>query len=336
MKCILTLILLTALILPLPGAKVATFPGLMTPDSLRVDREHLYITEGVNIYIYSLKDFSLIKKFGSKGQGPKEFYIIPTIPLKLDVKSEHLMVSSVAKISYFSKKGEFQKELRNTMGLNLGFKPLDDKYIGVGLRQIDKKTYRTLNVYDSKLQKEREIFKQMREEQAGGRHINVMAKTFSYDCFDGKIYISGQKDFIIDVWDISGKLIKTVRRDYQLKKVTASDIEKIMNHFKIDPNLKQHYATIKRRIKFPETYPAISTLFVAEQKLIVLTHFTPENKKEAFFFGLDGTFLKRAMLPIVDRNPIDYFPFWIENGNLYQLIESEDEEEWELHVAPIE
>ena len=52
---------------------VKTFPDLMRPGRIMVDKDKLYILEFPHIYIYSLDDFRLIKKFGRQGEGPQEF-----------------------------------------------------------------------------------------------------------------------------------------------------------------------------------------------------------------------------------------------------------------------
>jgi hypothetical protein len=46
-------------------AKVIPLPaGMVTPDSIKVDQNHIYISDFPTIYIFSKKVFSLIKKFG--------------------------------------------------------------------------------------------------------------------------------------------------------------------------------------------------------------------------------------------------------------------------------
>ena len=67
---ILILILFTNLAF---AAKITTFPDLLKPGRLLVDGKQIFITEGITIRIYSLEDFSLQKKFGKMGEGPREF-----------------------------------------------------------------------------------------------------------------------------------------------------------------------------------------------------------------------------------------------------------------------
>jgi len=41
------------------------------------------------------------------------------------------------------------------------------------------------------------------------------------------------------------------------------------------------------------------------------------------------------MLPVFERNPECFHAYAFHNGNLYQLVEQEESETWELHVTKI-
>ncbi len=75
MRKILLLLLLLLLFLishniPLFPGKVAVFDQLKKPSGFYINSDHLYIIEFPLIYVYSLKDYHLIKKFGRQGEGP--------------------------------------------------------------------------------------------------------------------------------------------------------------------------------------------------------------------------------------------------------------------------
>ena len=93
-------------------AEVVKMPDVLNPKTIALDGENMYITEGTTVYIFSLKDFSLKKKFGKEGEGPQEFKIFPVAGLKLSVLPDALMLESIGKLSFFSKDGEFKKESR--------------------------------------------------------------------------------------------------------------------------------------------------------------------------------------------------------------------------------
>jgi uncharacterized protein YlbG (UPF0298 family) len=70
------------------------------------------VTQEATVFIYSLKDFKLVKKFGKAGEGPREFRILPQLPLNIDARTDQIIVNSFGKVSYFTKQGEFIKEVK--------------------------------------------------------------------------------------------------------------------------------------------------------------------------------------------------------------------------------
>jgi hypothetical protein len=90
---ILFLILFTGLCF---AEKVASFTEFTNPYESQVDVDRFYISEDTSIYIYSLKDYKLIKKFGKKGEGPGEFLIVGTgNGLLIDIQPDNIMVNNL-------------------------------------------------------------------------------------------------------------------------------------------------------------------------------------------------------------------------------------------------
>ena len=83
MRSILILVFLILLITPVLFAEEVTLLEIFNPSSIKVDDQNIYIAQGENIFIYSAKDFKLIKKFGRLGEGPQEFKkpIAPWLPI---------------------------------------------------------------------------------------------------------------------------------------------------------------------------------------------------------------------------------------------------------------
>ena len=81
------------------------------------------------IYIYSLKDHTLIKKFGGRGEGPMEFMgnNINLLPYP-----DHIIVNSQGKITYWTKAGEFVKEVKCPFAA--GVEPCGDAFVSLGFR----------------------------------------------------------------------------------------------------------------------------------------------------------------------------------------------------------
>ena len=113
MKKVWVFIVFLFLIFSIHGKKIAKLEELIKPDIMFMGNGRMYITEGASIFIYSLKDYKLIKKFGKEGEGPKEFKISPFgAPMLVYPFEDKIFINSNAKISYFTQDGEFIKEVR--------------------------------------------------------------------------------------------------------------------------------------------------------------------------------------------------------------------------------
>ena len=109
---------------------MATFPDLSRPYRIMVNEGKLYILEKQNVYIYSTQDYKLLKKFGKKGEGPMEF----SGGLNITAYNDYLVVNSQGKISYWTKLGEFIREVKSfASGVELLGK---DLYVGNGSPNI--------------------------------------------------------------------------------------------------------------------------------------------------------------------------------------------------------
>ena len=73
MRRILLVLLLVFLTVSVFAQKHTALAELVNPDSIAVDQNQVYITEGTSIYIYDLENFKMKAKFGKRGEGPKEF-----------------------------------------------------------------------------------------------------------------------------------------------------------------------------------------------------------------------------------------------------------------------
>lgn len=97
--------------------RLATLPEIMKPTAFSVDNNQLYIGEKSAIYLYSTKDFKLVKQFGRQGEGPGEFKNNPI----LKVFPDYLLINAFGKLIYFSKNGELLKEKKHRECLHTWF-----------------------------------------------------------------------------------------------------------------------------------------------------------------------------------------------------------------------
>ena len=286
-KIIFLFILLLLLILTdfASTGKMAVLPDILKPDSITVDNNQVIVTERTSIYLYSIKDFSLQKKFGKQGEGPQEFKIT----------------------SYGG--------------------------TGLGSTMVGNRNYMTVNIYDAGLNKIKEVCK-WESPYRSGEGTRVFTEPYVLHSYGDKIFTTDGVEFEIDVYDNDGKKMYTIKQEYKKIKVSEETEKAVIHYFKTSPSTRDVFQFMQP-IKFPEYLPAIRNFIVKDQKIYVLNFKQEDNKSEFYVFDLKGKLLKHVFLPLKEQTALTYFPYTIKDDTLYQLVENEDEEEWELVVTEI-
>jgi hypothetical protein len=316
------------------GEKVATLPELMKPSvSFAVDETQMYVPEGATIFIYSKKDYKLVKKFGREGEGPKEFKIIPEVPLSVTPKGDQLIVNSLLKISYFTKNGEIIKEIK-ALSQGFFFQPFGDKFVGLSTTQENKMLFYTYNFYDAKLNKTKEIYRAKHKFQGPGNGFQAVQKVFT--CFaykDNTIIMPGKDDATLDILNKELKKLFSIQIEQEKLAVDQKFKDKFMAELKSNPATKNILGLLKP-IKFPKYFPTIMAFFVEDDIIYIMTFKTVKGNYEFFTYDINGKFKKKITIPIKFQTELTPYPITIYKQKLYQIVENE-EEEWELYVTKI-
>ena len=315
------------------GMKVTILTEIRQPKNMAVDDTQLYVAESATVYIYSLEDFKLIKSFGRKGQGPQEFQTYPHIPITIDVSTDKLIVSSIRKISYFTKQGEFLKEVW-ALSLALYLQPLGDGFLGRSHVNYNGFNHAVVNIYDAKLNKLREVYKVKDPYQGPGRGYKVLDTVFVFRAYDNKILVPGKNDASIDVFDRDLNKLFSVHLDQKKRKIDQKTRERLTHLIKTSPDTKDAYELI-RPLSFPDYFPVIADFFVDDDTIYVMTWKKENGSNEFFTYDMKGKFKKRLLIPIKYETELNAYPTSIKKGKLYQLVENENKEEWEFHVSEI-
>ena len=309
--------------------KAAEFPELKRPQGLIIDENRIFIPDYPEVYIYSLKDFRLIKKFGKEGEGPGEFKARPD-RFNISVQPDYLFVNCDMKIFYFTWKGKLINEI-NTRGVGYYFFAAKDRLLGRKIIQEEKIRYTPLYLFDSNLNPVKEL---ARIKPAGSaKAFRAFHRSFNVEFGKDKIFVNLGTKFVVKIFDYNGKLLHVIDKENPENrvKVTEADKKEYYENLKLTPG----YQTIINRIVFPEYFPAIRSDIGLQydhhggiEKLYVITEKKKDDRAVCFLFDVKGTFLKKVNLPF--QSPLD-----IKNGRLYQLIENEEAEVYELHVTGI-
>jgi hypothetical protein len=316
--------------------KVIVLPDLVNPNSIIIDNDNMYITEGTSVYIYSLKDFKLLKKFGGKGQGPGEFITLPGIDMRLYILNNHLFINSISKISIFTKKGIFVKEIR-TKKRDADFQPMDKIFVGSSVIMKDKVQYQIINIYNANLKKIKEIFRQKTPFQpdnliTGFNPLIQFQSTSQFYSMCNRIFIKDNNG-IIHVFKATGKEIFLIKHNFEKLKVTNNHKEEVYNYYKNHPGTKMIFKAIKNKMKFPTYFPYIRNYKVNDNRIYVLPYAKKNGISCFYIFNMKGKLVEKIPVKIEEKNILELYPFFIKGRKLFQLVENE--EEWELHIKSI-
>jgi len=332
MKNFFILLLFVAMLQVGFAKKVTVLPDIMNPENFIVDGDKFFISQEANIFIYNLSDFKLLKKIGKKGEGPQEFKINPQAGgMIMDIQPDYIYVSTLNKISYFSRDGEFKKEVRNP-ALTTFFTPLGNKHVGIGFAREGKIILTTVNLYDAALKKVKELHRQEHFLQTG--KFTVFGQLPLTKTFKDKIIVAGEKGIVI--FNDKGQTEVAALQPFDKLKIEDDHKEKARHFYKTDPRIKHLWGYFKNIMTFPTYFPYFQLFLVTDGKIYVQTYKRKDNKSELVILDLKGKPVKKTFLPLVDKNMFEPYLYSIYNGKVYQLIENIDEEEYELHIFPIE
>ncbi len=320
--------------------KAAVFPDLLRPLDLIIDTNRIFISDYPAVYIYSLKDFQLIKKFGKKGEGPGEFKAWPG-RFKINLQPDYIFVNCDNKFFYFTKEGNLIKEINNR-GIGYLFSGFKDMLVGRRSEQVSGIVYTPLVLFDSQLKPIKEL---ARIKRAGtGNQFRAFHRSFNVEASNDKIFVILGTEFLIKIFDYKGKLLHVIDKENPKNRVRTNDVHKkaYHEHMRLTSPI---YPQIKNLIVFPDYLPAVRDrcglhydYHQEKEKLYAITLKMQNDRTECLVFDPRGTLLKTVYLPLVEKNVarLSLSPLDIKDGKLYQLIENEDTEEYELHITEIQ
>ena len=252
--------------------------------------------EGYTIFKFD-KQGHFIKSFGRKGQGPGEIQYIVWSGLD---DQDNLFVSDNGnrKILFFTKEGEFTREIRYPPDVGLLYPLSNGNYFGLwnkyppssskdmyiwafslyGFEFKEIKLLDSQNVYDFNTQGMR----------------GIVSKPFTAsDITKKNIYlICEDRGYEILKYDLEGNLVQKIRKEYQPIKVSDQMIQK----------RKEQYEGYGMKIWFPEFWPPMGDFFLDDDsRIFVMTFEIGENPKEHIFdiFNPEGVFIGKTTLNIL-------------------------------------
>lgn len=321
------------------GPKVKTLTELTKPDAMLAKNGKLYVLERTSIYIYSLNDLKLLKKFGRAGEGPGEFMARPFgPPMTISFFEKYLVVNSNNRMSYFTLDGKFVREEKSPpLSVSLRVK---GGYLTIGpVLSSDKKNFLGFKRFDEKFENPKVLYQT--EYEVGNIQTFLLPTNplNYYPLDDDNIFIiNGKKGFVIDRFDHTGKKLGTIeKKGAERIKVPSNYKKEVLEWFARSPIYKGFIERIKQGLIIKEYYPEIKTMMIDKGNLYVMTNKTKKGLYEFKILDKKGKELKQAFVPLQEEEPYTYYPLLccVENGTYYAFLENEDEESWDLHVKKI-
>jgi len=338
---IILLCIVFLLIFPffLHSRKAAALPDLAAPQSLKIDTpgQRIYITEKEKIFIYSLSDFSLVKRFGKIGQEPGQFnngYRLARSIIDVDFQTDALLVNNRGQLVYFTKKGEFKKKIEVPYAIDF-FLPVGDCFIGENLSSDEEQLkYRAnLLLYNKELKMKKKLVTS---------HFDIYGPYFLYpgrfsdyelfrDCFRFRVFsdciylADTKKGFYIAVYDQKGNKIDEINKDFPKRPVSPALVKAARE--KLEDTVVWKKYGIYMKTVVPQYLPAFEDFIVNDGKIYVFTFPGQDNQKELILMDLKGNILGKTFVPAADH-------YTAANDNYYYLYKNENNE-WELHIITL-
>ena len=342
MKNMLGLLLLVGfLCCPVVGERVIPLPeDLIKPFRVVVDDQRIFIAAGPEVYVLDKSDGRLLNRFGKEGEGPGEFKLFPEYAPELDVNAQGILASSLGKISLYSPQGNLIWE-KKMAGLPMDrfSRLLEDRIIDQRLIRDGAVLYQAYFLCGMDQSEEREFHRHKYYRQRPT--FNPIASGL----YVSNVYVHGGEIFLggeigsgsVHVYDSGGRPLRVIRPPFDPVPFTAKDKQSWIDSYMSNDEYKQIYERIKDSFAYPDVFPLFQNLVLADGRLYFQTFKRNDahGENEVVITDLNGKVIRRVWLPFVEYFDYTPNPYTFRDETLYQLVENEDTEVWELHLSEI-
>ena len=285
------------------AAELARLPELLHPTMIDIYKDELFVLEEASVHVFSLKDFSLKRSFGKKGEGPGELMSNPDLPNAMQIFDQKIMVYSYNKLILFSLAGEMLEERRIPF-VAFQVMPFGEGYATVRFnRETDGSSKVLVVLCDKKFENPRTIYENRLLNNMKKARIAYPLSTVYFKIYHGKLYVFDQfEEFKICVYDTQGKELPTITQPYERLQVTEKFKKESLDWLRVQPAFKTVSQTIKDMFYFNDFLPVFRYSQVADNKIFVQTYESKAGLCEFYVLDLKGRLLEKLFLPGADRN----------------------------------
>jgi len=337
---IILMLLMTKFLFPTDKEFPVPLENISQPSMFLVNYDRIYILENANIYIYSLKDFKLLKKFGKAGEGPGEFKYSKSeqMPMFMSFYKNQLLVNSPMKLTYFDLDGNYKRELRaKTVGRILY--PNDNTYIGLGSIPVENnRFYMGVTLFENDFNVKKVVFLSDFEVNNPRKIILPFTNFFYKPIYKGKFYINTSSDeFKINVYDKNGKQDYVIRKKYPKIKIYPNYKNEVMEFIKKSPKFKSAYEDFRKLLKIRKYYPPIRDFKISDDFIYVITFKRKSELWECIKMNLKGEEKGRTFVKLNYYQHLSLYPllYSVYKENIYSLVEDDEDETWKIHIQKL-
>jgi 6-bladed beta-propeller protein len=302
--------------------------GLVDIGAVAVDDDgHIFMlnSRGESGFVFKFDEKGrFVVSFGNKGQGPGE--IQAALPGFLLLIENEIIVADVSKMLVFNREGGFLREMSKVRPSMLSIIPLSNGCFLVKERVRDEADpavqHVALRLYDPAFRIKTELSRVTRPNPSKGKGWSAILPYINYYLYKDRIFEgTSEGGYEIRVYDLDGRLLRRIRKDFIPVSVTGDDKGRLMQRFS---SLSDTY-----RIFAPDSFPAYQRGFFADSKgrLFVMTHEKGGGPREFIYdiFNPEGAFIGRISLDNMSfARSLDLpLPVLEKNGNLYCVREKE-------------
>ncbi len=329
------------------AVKLADLPEVMKPESIQKYGDEIFVLEISikSILVYSAETFKLKLMLGSIGEGPGEFIYTPFLT---KVAQDYVVLSSATKIIWYTREGKIIKEQVLPPGI-LVPSPIKDNFviIKVDLDTKKREGVKSFHLVDAKYEPIKEFYRERHDANltlpgdTGSEEFKLLFHYLKFFIYDDKIFIANsQKGFVIDVFDAEANKLYSIDLNDKIERVKTNDRYKEMAMEGFRLNYKDEYDRVKKSAyTIYEYFPPIRQFMIDDNKIYVTTYKMKGTDHELIILDIKGNILDKLFLPLMSekiyRQSGEVDPITVYKGILYELIENEETEMWELHKTDL-
>lgn len=330
------------------GKRLTVLKEIVDATDLEIDGEELFVLDEVVVYVYSLKDYRFLRKFGRKGNGPGEMVYHRVTPVQMELFNNNVYLYRMYKLAHFSKDGTLvgEKKFRFLFSQII---PLEKGFIIVKVRLANqyvagKEKFGTITLllFDTEFKRPKEIFQKKfpaEDVEKNGYQIfrpnrNLIVRNSKKHLF----IFDSQKGPHISTFDAGGIPMEPIFLN--LPRITVSEKFKndVIEWMKLDPYLKVIIDDWNLKIRFTQYFPVLRNFTIKNDRIYCQTYIKENRMSKFFIFNLKGECLKKIFLPSSEREMIRFGTnkiYDFHNNKYYYLVDNEKDETWELYMAEI-